>query len=564
MLTRSGTVPPVALDRSLALPVSRARLAPALVLVAALVAGSPGLFDESAVSLHGDSAKHLMNGVFLADALRDWPAGGVGGFLEYARHYYAQYPALSLGHHPPLVAVAEAPMFLVFGVSVTAARTVQLVSFVAAALLLYLLVRDHYGITSGVLASAIFITSPTVVMLGRSIMSEMPAVALVLAGAVALQRYVAGGRRGALVVFVLAAAGSLYAKQLAVFVFPAYVAIVAGSLGVRRLAGRDLVLAAVALAVLILPLAWMTLAMSPANVRAAVTVLTDRSDASGPWLSVWRALKGQFTWPMLVLIGLGAARALTLARQGGLVFGVWAVAGLAGLAAVGPWEPARYGVYAVPGLAALAASLAHGWRRWPPAVATAALLVAAIGHQATVAAGRPLAGAGGYEDAARFVTASNPGPTVLFSGDIDTGYFTFFVRKHDPDRALVVLRADKILTTSYMGNPGYRDRITDRSAIYHHLREYGVRFVVIEDTAGQSPVLEWLRQELRSDRFQERRRIPIVTTDARLRGTDLAVYEYLEATPPAADAVLSIDLPIVGRSVTVKLSDLTGRKGRQP
>jgi hypothetical protein len=174
--------------------------------------------------------------------------------------------------------------------------------------------------------------------------------------------------------------------------------------------------------------------------------------------------------------------------------------------------------------------------------------------------GRYSTHAGGYEEAARFVLASNPGPTVLFSGDVDTGYFAFFVRKHDPARRLIVLRSDKVYTTSYMRAPSVEDRIQEPDQIYDALHDFGTRYVVIEDRASESRVLEWLRQELKTPRFVERRRIPIRTTDPSLRGTSLAIYELRDATPPNPDAVLSLGLPIVGRSLTVNLGDLIARK----
>ena len=34
------------------------------------------------------------------------------------------------------------------------------------------------------------------------------------------------------------------------------------------------------------------------------------------------------------------------------------------------------------------------------------------------------------------------------SSNVDTGYFVFFTRKHDPHQDLIVLRADKLLVTS--------------------------------------------------------------------------------------------------------------------
>jgi hypothetical protein len=149
---------------------------------------------------------------------------------------------------------------------------------------------------------------------------------------------------------------------------------------------------------------------------------------------------------------------------------------------------------------------------------------------------------------------------VLFSGDIDTGFFTFFVRKHDADRRLVVLRSDKVLTTSMIGALSVERRIQAPSDIYPILQRFGTRYVVVEDRPSRAVVLEWLRQELHSPRFVERARFPIETRDRRLLGTSLAVYEFIDATAPQEDAVLSMNLPIVGRSVAVKLSDLINRK----
>ncbi len=106
-------------------------------------------------------------------------------------------------------------------------------------------------------------------------------------------------------------------------------------------------------------------------------------------------------------------------------------------------------------------------------------------------------GAEGYEAAAQYVLSqSASSPTILFSGPVDTGYFVFFVRKHDPAGQHVVLRSDKLLTTSRMGRSSVKDRIKDRQEIYGLLRAYGTRFVVIEDQPSDSQVLDWLREEL--------------------------------------------------------------------
>ncbi len=520
--------------------------------------GARGITSEAAVSLHGDMPKYLMNGVYMLDLLRDRPFGGLDTFIEYTRFYFARYPALSLGHHPPLLSALEVPSFALFGVSVAAARLVEVLSFLAAVAGLFLLVDELYGTAAAFFAGLFFVTSPMVVLLAQSVMSELPTLALILWSAYFLRRFCLTERRSALMAFAAAASLSLYAKQLAVFVFPAYLVMAVMALGVRRLLRRDVVVAVTLMGVAILPLVPMTLILSATNVSATVG-LWEKSRATVPHI-LWAALHAQIMLPVMVAAAAGLVLALVRLDRRSVPFVVW-IAGMAAcLILAGQYEPDRHGLFWVPAIAALAGSVVSGWKSRAPALTAAGLLVVAGGVQLAAATHVELAGAAGYEDAARFVLASNPGPTVLFSGDVDTGFFTFFVRKHDVDRRLVVLRSDKILTTSFMGRPSIADRVTDPAEIYAALRRFGTRYVVIEERPSQSRVLEWLRTELHGPHFKARWAEPIGTRDPRLRGTSLVVYEYLDACPPDPNAILSMDLPIISRSVAVKLSELTARK----
>ena len=65
---------------------------------------------------------------------------------------------------------------------------------------------------------------------------------------------------------------------------------------------------------------------------------------------------------------------------------------------------------------------------------------------------------------------------------------------HDPARRLIVLRSDKVYTTSNMQVPSVEDRIQEPDQIYDALHQFGTRYVVIEDRPSQSRVLEWLPQ----------------------------------------------------------------------
>ncbi len=160
--------------------------------------------------------------------------------------------------------------------------------------------------------------------------------------------------------------------------------------------------------------------------------------------------------------------------------------------------------------------------------------------------------ADGYEQTAKYVVENPKGESVLFMSKVDTGYFVFFVRKHDPHKNMVVLRADKLLVTSSM-NFIVEERITTRDEI---LDDYGIGYVVIEESEFKSSPLIWLKEEVKSNKFILRKKVPILSSDYRLQDVSLAIYEYKEYTPPKHGKVLHMDIPLMNDSIQVKFDDL--------
>jgi hypothetical protein len=238
----------------------------------------------------------------------------------------------------------------------------------------------------------------------------------------------------------------------------------------------------------------------------------------------------------------------------------WIVSVLAGVLLVtGPVEPVRYSILALPAYCVCASSLARAARSSAGRRTLTVGLAFAVIWQLWSARGTRPVSEDGYEQAARFVLEDAHGqsaPTVLYSASIDTGVFVFFVRKHDPGRRLVVLRADKLLTTSLMGQLSVEDRIRSPDEIYPLLDRYGTRFIVIEDRPSGSIVLDWLRNELRGDRFIERRRLGGDQSDGSLHGPAVVVYEYKGARRADPHAEIDVKLPLIGREIRVRLSDL--------
>lgn len=532
----------------------------AAALLVALFVGSRGITDEGAVTVQGDMPRYLMDGAFLYDFL----GSGVGWTFDsattYAQHYFAQYPALSIGHHPPLLPISLAPSYAIFGVSVFAARMTVLAFFVLSVVLLYTLVNRVYDEEVAGWACLLFASSPIIGLYAQRVLSELPTIAVVLGALNALVRFRDSSRFRDYLLFVVLALGSLASRQLAVFMWPAYIALLVTQGGWSRMTGRAVMTLTLAGGLLVVAIAIATLRLSPFNVDVVRDVFSDglsvlsRAELLGP---IFRA---QLRPALGLVMAAGFVMAL-VRRDHRIMLGVyWMVSVLASaLLITGPVEPVRYSILAVPAYCVCAASLLAAARS--PAlrrILTVGLAMAVVWALWSEHGRRP-ARAGGYEAAARFVLADVDGqsaPTVLYSASIDTGAFVFFVRKHDPRRRLVVLRSDKLLTTSLMGQLSVEDRIRSPQEIYPLLDRYGTRFIVIEDMPSGSAVLDWLRDELRGDRFIERRRIGVDPSDSSLRRPSLLVYEYKGARPPDPDAEIDLKLPLIGGEIRVRLSAL--------
>lgn len=531
-----------------------------LVVAVAVWNGSRGIWSEDAVSTHGDMARYLMNGVFLRDLVVSgefvsWPR-----LMRFAESYYARYPALSLGHHPPLLPALLASAFGVFGISVFVGRAVSVAAFVVAVLALFGLANRLYGSRVALWTAALFVTHPVIVMFSQQVMAEMLMVALVCVAFWQLVTFGQTERTRYLAGFVLAAALSVAARQLAVVVLGGYAAV--GLLYGRRrwLRRKDVLLIGILGGLIVVPLVPLTLAFSPFNV-SFVTNFHNRSFG--------RALEGARTifdvhlrpwlWVLMVLACVVAAVRRDRRIVTPLAWGAGAVASL--LALTGSQGADRYSLAAVPAFCLTAASLdalgSAARFRWLAPAGLALVLSAQLAASSQM---RPM-GASGYETAAQWIVERTSAPTVMFSGPIDTGYFMFFMRKHDPGQRFVVLRSDKMLTTSFMNRLDRSERIAAPDEIYRLLEHFGTRFIVMEDRPVRARPLIWLRDAVNTPRFAERLRIPQQSRDPRLESSSLVIYEYLSATAPAPDASIDIDIPLVGRDIRVPLADLIAAPG---
>jgi hypothetical protein len=532
-----------------------------LALICALGIGmaARNVTDEGFVTLDGDMPRYLMNGVFLRDLLLACPWKAP---LEFAEHYYARYPALSLGHHPLLPAIAEVPFFLTLGVSVFSARISVLAALALGLVCWFRLVRSIYDAPTACFASLLLISTPGFITLFQLVLSEPYTLSLIITCVYLMHRYAVTERPVFGVAFVVCAVASAYAKHLAVFMFPVYLLQFVAAFGVRRLFTRPVILAMAAAFVGLVPLVPLTLEYSQVNVQIAQHVdSADRVGSRNLLQFARRLWDGPFglTAALMGLAGVSAATALFRRDRRILLFVIWAGAIYLGVVALAVGND-RFVCYWLPAFAGMAAAGLHASpaRTWRVAFSIAVL--ATVGYQLwlvreTARPGQSVGiipdGAGGYEDAARFVTEHRRGDSVLYSAAVDTGYFVFHVRKHDSRREMIVLRADKVLTTSRMGALAIEDKIADPSEIRGILKRFGVGYVVIENRPYPDGPLRWLEDAVRGDDFDHRLTVPIESRARRMAGATVSVYEYRGRVP--ADPHAPLDMRILHMNGTIQL-----------
>jgi hypothetical protein len=260
-------------------------------------------------------------------------------------------------------------------------------------------------------------------------------------------------------------------------------------------------------------------------------------------------LSAHLSLPALIVTAASVA-VLIVRRRRQVVFGlVWIICVVGGsVVFAGATESGRYAFGAVPAYFLLTAGLTAEAHTRTAKTIVAALLTATLWWQLWSVRDVHPSGVGGYEAAAEYVLARTEEPAVLYDSGVDTGYFVFFVRKHDPIGRHIVLRADKIIGEESV------DPEHDRAALHAALQRFGIRWVVVEERRPIRRFLRTFHEEYRGARFVERQRIPVVSTAA--VGLNLLVYEYLDAKPPDYDAEVRIDVPLGHRDFAFRLRDI--------
>ncbi len=454
-----------------------------------------------------DSARHLMNGVFIYDLFR---TGNIFHPIAFARSYFAHYPALSMPYHPPLFPVWEALLFTVFGVKFGVARLAIVAAVSLSAYLLYRLVLINSGsaiVAAAVCASFLFLDMSW--ELEEDIMLEFPALVFVLAAMLCLQKADEDGfswRQG--LIFGLWVAAGIWTKQT---VFAALTPFIYFGL-MRKL--RPFSRLGI----------WASAAVSGAS-AVLLLALSSKVGLSGVphnWkpISISEALihNAKYYWDtsptiILLLLVAAAAAAFTASRRNRGQHGstgrwmylyiAWVVSAAAVVLAAPAYED-RYLFFAVPPVLALACESVYRLLRRVLAPVPAALPIALAAAVFCGLQAKTPMWLTGPETVADRLNASSVASSVYLG--TTNGAFIFENRLLHPDLQPVVFRGDKIFEGG-----------VNRERLEEFAHNYGANAVVLESL--HSDDLDWplLLRDSKSLKFWFRQEIE--TSEPYMRGS---------------------------------------------
>ncbi len=362
-----------------------------------------------------DGARYLNNGAML----RDWILSGQWSRpYEFATRNYAQYPAHSIPYHPPGYAFLLGMWFVALGMSYAAARWFIAICLLSAGVMFNSILRKQgAGVIVALIATLIFVTSPEIARWSRSAMSEIPSLALMMAGSYFFLCWEDSKKPWYCWSAFLLAAMAFFCRILSVGVVPAWFLYLITRQSRRRMFSFHLVAAAGAYVVLCG--AWSKFASSFAanEVRSSVADLSQRFltwENLTVWTSSLPAMVGWVTLGAGILGIMRSSKSRTVPSSIKNYWGIWFISYLFFLTLMAIHFESRYFIYAVPAICGLAcitlvhlAAVKHG----PLAVVVLTTVVLSINVLGIVQMPRGLVGYGRM--AAQLEVLEDPGNVLL-------------------------------------------------------------------------------------------------------------------------------------------------------
>jgi hypothetical protein len=520
-----------------------------------------------------DADRIGMDGVFLLDFIKDLPLSLIH-LYDYTVEYYAKYPALSIGYRPIFFPLIEAIFYALFGVSHLSAKMAVMFFLFIAMIFWFLLVSQIYGSSTAILSLLFWLMNPFIYRFAQQNMLELPTIAMCIVSVYFLFKFESNSSVRYAVILGIVVGLTLWTNQksgfilLLLFIYPIV------KKNIKLLLLKNTWLAAIFILCFLVPLVCITLWLGEKNLGQSIGYHTSSVGGQGgvnlfSQFQVFRNLSylylNHFPLPILALIALGMLISCIHKDRKCLLF-LSTILSIYLFFTIIKTKIPRYPMYWIPFFSLFAAlglefiirhieKVLKYHKIFVRYMLFGLPVVLQVGFWPNVIIGY----AGGYEEAAIYSMQNSKSPVLFFEGYAN-GQFIFFVKKHDLKRQFVILRGSKIITSSSLN---YRDKLiihlNDADDIYRTLSDLNVHIVVVEsvNTSGIGIYDELLELLCDTSRFALRKTVNIKTNIKSLIGQDLLIYENLNYNRNIGNQTINLRLPLVGKSVQVKLKKIT-------
>ncbi len=517
-----------------------------------------------------DAPLHAMDGVFVLDLAKAAPIGHLKGWMQ---DYYARYPSLGMiVFYPPFFATVEATFYAIFGISVLTARLSVLFFAVGGLLAMYWVARQLFDRTAGLLAAGLWASLPGTVLWSRQVMLEVPTTAMLLATCGCYLQYKTSRSVTWLVLTAVGLVLATFTKQWAIFFGVVLLLDLVRSLGIRKTFSTPHALAG-GVSLLVIG-AYMVMSAR----YAALSKYLVWEDGGwrhllgiDNWLFYLKSLPQEdvMGWPMVGFAALGFLLAASASQVKRLrVATLWAVVFYIFASVISYKEPRYLYLITPAGVLLAVGGLCHGLEKTRLKVTGRALLTFLMLYQFAYGWGQDPERLTSYDPAARLICEKGDSNLVLVDATRE-GQFIFDMRRaQGAEGDIYTLRGSKLLySRAARKRWGYREYVQNESDVLRLIRDYGIRYVVVESAPPVIP--DWedffprpsqlLRKVLRDARSFERLMDFPIDNGPVWNGVHLEVYRY---RGPLADSrqTLTIPMPSMGRDIEVTLPKKKGHE----
>lgn len=522
---------------------------------------SPYLFDRYFFA--PDADRIAMDGIFLKDFFLDLP-GSLLHPYEYTTTYYAKYPALSVGYRPIFFQSMEAIVYMVLGTSYVSAK-ITVLCFLFTGIFFWLkLVKMTHGYSFAVCSLLLWISNPYVYSYSQQTMLEIPTLSMVITATYFIHKYFSKVSIKNAVIMGIIVGLTLWTNQKSAFVL-----IIIGTYPVvsgnwKKLLARESFLSYLILGIFIIPLTLMTLWLGAQNLAQSIGT----NSGANRIISLKELVENlqflyqyHFSLPLLLLISLGMIHGIITKRKACMIY-------LSGIFSIYIFfsyvkhDIPRYSMYWIPFFCIFAS---HGvfyitelfskiTQQKIKKIAYFTILVP-FAFQLSLLPQVFIPTASGYEKAAAFTINHSKSPVVFFDGYAN-GQFIYFMGIFDEKREFVVLRGDKLISSSSIS---YTNRLkihlNNKSEIAKALTDMGVQFVIVESkNLSRLDIYNQLRDMLADNsQFKLLKTIPVKSNREQLNQMNLLIYENRHWLGINSDQVIKLRLPVVGQELNVPL-----------